>query len=503
MADNISDKHPDYSKHVTDWVFMRDSYEGQRVIKSKGATYLPMTKAMILDGADKNLDSIGYKDYLAYKERARYSNFVREAVQAAVGMMHSQDAEIKVPKAMEKIMSSRGESLLQLLRRINTEQLICGRLGLMADLKTNPTPEDLPYISVYSAERGINWDTGAVESVNRGLTLNLVVLDETENVRTGFTWEKKEKYRVLMLGTFEGAETAGQYRQGLFNITDNQMFNEAAMIAPNLRGREFPKIPFVFINTCDVTEEPDDPALLDLANICKTMYMSDADYRHTLHMQGQETLVTIGANFDETQKVRVGANARLDLPLGADAKFIGVKADSLSEQREALDVLDARAGTIGAQTLDTTSRERESGASLKVRVAARTADLGQIAEAGAKGLEEILKDIAVIMGENPDEISVKPNKEFGDLQLTGQDMLQMATAKNLGFPISNESLHRLAFARRVTKKTFDEEKTAAKDDKDSVFAPPVPPAPTGDSSSQNQQKQQGAGDQPPTKKGAA
>jgi hypothetical protein len=39
-------------------------------------------------------------------------------------------------------------------------------------------------------------------------------------------------------------------------------------------------------------------------------------------MQGQDTFVTIGSGFDEEEKVRVGAGARVDFPMGADAKYV-------------------------------------------------------------------------------------------------------------------------------------------------------------------------------------
>jgi hypothetical protein len=78
------------------------------------------------------------------------------------------------------------------------------------------------------------------------------------------------------------------------------------------------------------------------------------------------------------------------------------------------------------------------------------------------GLEDILKTCAVWMGENPDEVKITPNKEFGEMPLTGQTMVEMATARTLGFPISAKSLHDLARTRRVTKLTFEEEQEAAK-----------------------------------------
>jgi hypothetical protein len=424
-----------------------------------------------VDGYGKGSETPGQKAYDSYRLRARFPNFVREAVQMAIGMMHSQPADISLPEEMTGITSSRGETLQQLLRRINTEQLITGRVGILVDIPIAPRPgEDLPYLAIYSAEKIVNWDNGKVEELVPQ-KLNMVVLDESEYERNGnFDWTKEEKYRVLSLGAFETNEPSGSYAQGVMKVN---VFNLSLLRTPTWRGRELDFIPFTFINSCDLVSDVDDPPLLDLGNICMAIYRGEADYRHNLFMQGQDTFVTIGAGITEEDVVRIGAGSRIDLPPEGDAKYVGVNSNGLSEQREALKQLESRAGSMGAQTLDTVSRERESGDSLRIRVAARTADLNQIADTGAAGLEESLKMIAVWMGLDPEQVKVVPNKEFGESVLSGQSMVEMATARNLGFPISAKSLHDLARTRRLTKFTFEEEIAQAKKEaegEDFVFA---------------------------------
>ena len=248
------------------------------------------------------------------------------------------------------------------------------------------------------------------------------------------------------------------------------------------KGRYLDRIPFVIINSVDLTSDVDDPPLLDLGNLCMTIYRTDADYRQNLFMQGQDTFITIGMNVDGDESVRTGAGSRVDLPLGGDAKYVGVQSTGLAEQRQALEKLESRAGSMGAQTLDSTSRERESGDSLRIRVAARTADMNQIVENGASGLESILKTVAIWMGENPDEVEVIPNKEFGEQQLTGQTMVEMATAATLGFPLSRETMHGIARKRRMTELTFEEEVAIAKkemEDESFPFKKPETPDTAG------------------------
>ena len=459
---------------------MRDAYKGERRVKEKATAYLPHTSGHILDGAGVNMESVGQKAYDAYKKRARFPNFVREAIQMAIGMMHSQPPQIKLPKAMENIRSTKGEPMEVLLRRINVEQLITGRVGIMADLPKKPQAgKDLPYIATYAAERIINWDDGRVEQLVPQ-SLNLVVIDESEMERTAdFSWQTDNKYRVLTIGTVEDNEGEGTYRQGVF---EEGKYSESGLKTPNWKGNTLNRIPFEIINSVDLTSDVDDPPLLDLGNLCMTIYRTDADYRQNLFMQGQDTFVTIGGNFEGEESVRTGSGARLDLPLNGDAKYVGVQSTGLAEQRQALEKLEARAGSMGAQTLDSTSRERESGDSLRIRVAARTADMNQIVENGAAGLESLLKTVAVWMNENPDEVEVIPNKEFGEQQLTGQTMVEMATAATLGFPLSRQTMHNIARKRRMTDLTFEEEIEIAKkemDDESFPFKKPETPDTAG------------------------
>ena len=490
-AVDLSAKHPQYTIQIDNWILMRDSYRGERQVKSKQGLYLPPTSGQIADGMD-NSNQPGYKAYLAYLKRARFPNFVREAVQTAVGMMHSQPPKIKLPKELENIRSSKGETLPQLLRRINEEQLLTGRIGLLADIPTK-TADPLPYIATYATERLINWDDGTIEGLVPQV-LNFVVLDESEYERDSlsFGWTLKEKYRVLILGAVQANEESGAYKFGVFN-EKSPAFDEANLKSASIRGRTLQKIPFVIINSCDLVSETDEPPLMDLGNLCMTIYRGEADYRQNLFMQGQDTLVIIGGAQDEDEAVRTGAGSRIDVPIGGDAKYIGVESDGLSEQREALKEDRSRAGSMGAQSLDTVSRERESGTSLNIRIAARTADLNQIAMTGAAGLEQLLKTCAEWVGANPDEVEVQPNMEFGDADLTGQTMVEMQTARNLGYPISARSLHQVAFDRGLTKMTFEEEEAQAKKEADTAFAR----AQTGDRAPTQSDRNGPGGNTPP------
>jgi hypothetical protein len=458
----VSSKHPMYTDTLPDWQQMQDTYAGERTVKAAGVTYLPPTSGMIADGMTGTQP--GLAAYNAYKKRAVYHNFVREAVQAMLGVMHHKPPVIELPAQMEQLRTRatlRGESLEMLLRHINEQQLVYGRLGIMAEPIDGAGLGVPPMIATYNAKSIINWDEGTRQDPELR-NLNLVVLDESGYERTtDLEWEHKTRYRVLVLGDIfkNEAEGAGVYYSvGLYD-EEQTAINVSAQEEPRLAGgRRAEFIPFVFINACDIEPTPDDPPLIGLSNLTLAIYRGEADYRQNLFMQGQDTLVTIGLNkAKQDETLRTGAGGRIDLPLNGDAKYIGVNSEGLKEQREALSADRSAAAEKGGQLMDTVSRQKESGDALKIRVAARTATLNQIALTGAYGLEQMLKMIARWMGANQNEVVVTPNLDFADEGMEGKSLVDFMTAKRLGAPISMETIHGMMQRHEVTELDFEEE----------------------------------------------
>jgi len=296
------------------------------------------------------------------------------------------------------------------------------------------------------------------------------VLDESEQERgDDFTWKMQKKYRVLNLGLESENEVmgTGTYNVGVYREDSGSLdYNDANQNAPMRMGTTVDFIPFTFVNTRDVVSEPDLPPMLGLSNLVLHIYRGEADFRQNLFAQGQDTFVTIGANFKAGQKVRIGAMARLDLPAGADAKMVGVDEAGLSQQASALDKDRDRASQKGVQLLDSVSRERESGDSLKIRVAARTATLNTIAKVSAFALERSLKQIARWVGANEDEVKVEPNLDFVDDDFTFEELVKAMTAKMAGAPLSLESIHNRLKEKDVTDLEFEEEMKKISDEEE-------------------------------------
>ena len=450
--------HPFYTAMLERWQLGRDSYEGEDAIKQQGKTYLPATSGQIADGALTDKQSLGAKAYEAYKMRAVYPDIYADAVEAAIGIMHREPPKIDLPEVLEPMREDctlLGESLDMLLRKINAQQLKTGRLGLLGDIRTDGG-EDRPVIVTYNELAIRNWDDTSIDDDD--VDVRLVVLDESGyEMDANLAWTYKNKYRILGLVGEDGTLTdMGNYASKVFNEDDDIL--GAVLDKPQIKGQELDQIPFVFINSKDLSPTPDKPPMDGLAKLCLAIYRGEADYRQNLFMQGQDTLVRIGVQGgDDDEAVRTGAGARIDVPLGGDAKYIGVNSQGLPEQRQALENDYNRAIRKSGQLIDSTSRAKESGDALRIRVAAQTATLPQIAMTGAAGLERVLRALAVWYGANPDDVKVTPNTNFTEADLNGQTLVQIVQAKMLGAKLSDESIHEWMQDQGFTKQTYEDE----------------------------------------------
>lgn len=474
--------HPLYSSMLDKWRLGRDSYEGEDAIKASGTIYLPATSGQIADGQGRE-DTLGEKAYQAYKMRAVYPDIFKDAVEAAIGIMHREPPKIDLPAQLEDMREDctlLGESLEMLLRKINARQLTTGRLGLLGDIRKDGDSVR-PVIAIYNEMAIRNWDDTSISDDD--VDVRLVILDESGyEMDQSLTWTFVNKYRVLGLVGPEGTlESTGTYASTVLREDDEVM--GAILNSPSLTGNTLDQIPFVFVNSKDLSPSPDVPPLHGLAKLCLAIYRGEADYRQNLFMQGQDTLVRIGAQGDEDDVVRTGAGARIDVPIGGDAKYIGVSSNGLPEQRQALENDYRRAVQKSGQLLDATSRAKESGDALRIRVAAQTATLPQIAKTGAAALERVLRALARWYGANEDDVKVTPNLNFTEADLNGQTLVQIVQSKGLGAPISEESIHEWMQDQGFTKLTYEEELKRLGEEEP---APPAIPSPV-DTPPQGQQ----------------
>lgn len=418
MTDAVDTKHPDYVAKAPLWQVMRDTAGGEVDVKEASEEYLPQPSGF------KAQPDGGRSLYKAYQTRAQFPEIVHPTVHGMVGVIHRTEAQIEMPAAMEPLWEKAtkdGLPLEALHRRITAELLTTGRYALLADAAVDGS--DLPWLAGYSAEALINWADDRT----------MFVLDESGLKREGFRWESEHRWRVLEMK--DGRYTVQTY-------TGTQWAAGEA-INPTGRGNSvLSEIPFTVIGARDLSLAPELPPLMGVARAAIALYQLSADYRWQLFMTGQETLVVINGDAPSA----VGAGAVIAIKQGSeggtpDVKYVGPAGTGIEAHRVAM--LDERqnAAQAGARLFNSSeSKTAESGDALRIRFAAETATLTSIAQASAQGLEKALRHIAVMIGQDPSKVVVKPNLSFVDSTLTPADAAALVGVWQNG-AISYETLY--------------------------------------------------------------
>lgn len=424
MAFDITVKHPLYDDFLPSWELMRDAHDGEDDIKAKGEKYLPNKtgiEAIALDDPAR-----GAKAYETYKERAEFPDLVALTVRGAVGTMLDKAAVIELPGELEMLRENAtrdGLTLDALHRRIATEVMLMGRYGVLPSVDQDGTP----YLAGYVAESIINWD------VDEKQNANFLVLDETgpeRNTETG-EWGSVERYRELLIED-------GRYMSRVWTLGENGWAAEKPVEARDRRQIPIPFIPFVFVNTSDLTPSPDDVPLYGLAKLAVRIYRMDADLTTSLHMTSEPTPVAIGF-ADPVQAIKdgavpkgIGAAAMWVLPEGGDAKYLEFSGPGIQAQLDVIQKNYDRAVMFGAQLLSDQGRSQESGEAKRLRLDSQHATLKGVAMTAAAGLEKALKNLAVWMRADPDKVIVEPNLDFFDHELSAQEIMALVSGWQAG-----------------------------------------------------------------------
>lgn len=445
--------HPDYQRYKYDWKVCRDAYEGEIWVKSLNECYLPPAAGM----AKWQSEDKAKAKYCAYRDRAEFPAKMSNMARVALGILWGKEATIRLTPRLEYLRNRAtydGQTLQDFMAEINLEQLVVGRCGFMFDMLTMDPPMvglPEPYLCLYKTERIVNWDEGP-RLASGYRKLNLVVLDETEEVRfAGFERRCIIKHRVLSLGSVSNPSSYGNYKYGQFVSGD---FDEEQMKTPTLLSKQFDFIPFWFVNTENTKPCAGPPPYVELALKSFSLYRNSADHEQQLHEQAQETLVVEGG--DANTEYLLGAGAALTPEPGNKAYFIGLMGQGLAEMRAAIANKSNDADRLGGQMIDTRSLQRESGESLKTRLASQTATLSSVAETCGEALTKALREMASILGDNPEDVLVKPNTNFINPELFAKTLVELMQGKNMGFPITFQDLHKMAVERGVSELEFTE-----------------------------------------------
>jgi hypothetical protein len=478
----VETTHPDFDRFAPLWTLMRDTVAGEDRVKAAtardlssvtttprytitGTQYLPMPGGMSELSAEGTAEA-----YWKYKLRAQFPEIVASTIRGLAGVIHANPFTIQLPEALEPLREQAtrsGLDLEALHRRVTREMLEMGRFGILADMPSEGG--DLPFLATYQAESIINWDEGPNGAY-------FVVLDESANERDPETWawETVNRWREVVIED-------GRLVVRVYESNENGVAAKVGEdIMPTLRGGAVVDfLPFTFIDTNDLTPEPDEVPMIGLARKALAIYRKSADYEQALYMTSQPTPVitglTVSSEHDETPTTLGSAKPWVFSSPETKAFYLEFGGAGIASQRQAImDDLE-QAVQHGTRMFGSEGRQAESGEALRIRRATETATLASIAKNSAAGLQQALRHAAMWIGADPERVIVEPPESLVDESLTPEELNSLVKGWMDGaysWGTLFENLQRGGIIDR--DKTLEEEQKALEDEEFDDREPPTP-----------------------------
>lgn len=417
----VDTTHKDYDARLKQWERCRDVLAGEDAVKSRrqGKAYLPI----LTEQPDE--------EYIAYRDRAQFTNFTWRTVSAFLGMIFRKEPIIECSERVKeylKDVTQTGVPFEQFARNVCEENLSVSRVGVLVDF---PKPVDnggkpltlaqaeqlglRPTMRLCPTESIINW---GYRLINNKWMLSLVVLKEIDvspKPDSEFESVSEERWRVLDLHPESNLYRVRVFKKG-GSGADEQI---GVDLYPTMNGKPMAEIPFEFITPNGNDATPWEPVILDFVSVNLSHYRTSADYEHALHMTALPTPYVTGVapEFDEA-----GKEKPLKLHIGsltawvlrnAESKvgFLEFQGQGIDAIKEKLERAEAQMAAIGARIIAPDKAGVEAFKTIALRSGGEHAVLSDVAINGSLGLTRVLKIFAEWAGDTG-EVSVELNKQF-------------------------------------------------------------------------------------------
>lgn len=509
----IDEKHPQWQNSIYEWTLNRDCIKGESQIKRYNQAYLPIPSAMLLnppspdesrgqsyaynyssfvgqeiDDYHKNFDSRinpnyhQIESYQSYKTRARFPEITEKTMLAMLGLATLNPPTVELPSSMEYLMedaTKAGRDLNSLYKLVLTEVLNTGREILVADPKDNTNEV---YIVPYSAENLINWNASSQEGDD--INFDMAVLTE-KVTKVSEDFERVNFFNYFQLKVEDGVFTVEKWSDSDKSGTPKQ---EGDVMVPDLMGSSIDALPMVAIGSTDISPDVDKPPLSGISRIAVQLYQMDADLRQAEYLTCNPTLFITGIDKESIPKT-LGSTVAVGLPEpNSSAFYPNTDTSALSHIVAHIQNLFQEAYNMGATLVGADKSSVESAEALNIRKSSFGASLSSVVENAGLGIERMLKMIAVWKGEDPDNVSFTPNKDFAGLKLSPEE-IKIQLQAYLDGAISLET-----FLHNLEKSGHLQEGETAEDELERIVNQPSTSGP-GDESNISVDNEEGALDE--------
>ena len=420
-------KHPAYKDAEEMWEKCSDFIDGEDAVKSEGEEYLPK-----LSGQQPSA-------YKAYKERAIFFAAASKTCAGLLGAVFYKAPEVSLPSRISYLESkadASGASLQDVAIKVIKSLLEYGRVGLFVD---RPADGGAPYLVVYDGDDIENWDE---TEGNKFVKLSEEVFIRNKDDR--YKLEETDQYRELTLDE-EGNYIVNVWREVKDPKTKKETWKIVETSQPTKQGRPMQDIPFAVGTPDGLTFEICKPPLYDMVGVNLQHYRISADLAHAIHTICMPTPWIAGEidTSDKTLTFDLGTTAAWVLPQGSQVGFLELEGQGLGPVENALTRLENMLIMLGARivTQSKVSTGVETAKGSEIRENQATEMLASILVVGESLLNWGAKLCAEWEGANPDEVSIKINKDLIKTNLDA-NMVNALFAGYLKGTISAETLYK-------------------------------------------------------------
>ena len=420
----VETKHKAFTAFYSKYKKMRDVFLGDETLKANAKLYITP-----LEGQTP-------EQYKAVIERESFENYVSATAKGISGLIFAKAPQIELPpklKLLEDNIDLASGSIIDLAQTTVNEILEVGRAGLLVDMMQYNTMgmtvaevQQLnirPYIKLYTTENIINWDYDLINNHNE---LSLLVLSEVYNININM-FEREEKIRYRVYSIEEGVCVVRIYQSN-----DKKAFDVVSESIPMMNGKALTFIPFVPISSEDLTIEPSNPPLLDIANINLSHWYLSVERRNALHYVGFPSIYASGVSKRQNESIQLGAGTINVFDNDkASLNYLQLSADGLGSVEKALEEKKAAMLALGARLLAPESSSQISENTMQMKTAGQRATIIQIADTVSRGITKALQYMAMWLNDS-DNIIFKLNTDYNLSEMSPQMMTALFTGQQLG-----------------------------------------------------------------------
>ena len=439
---SVDFSRPEVKARQSAWKLVRDAVAGSEAVK-RGDYVIPVNPH-----DESNQNKLRNDQRV---NRAVYFNATGRTLPALVGIAFGKWPEVKLPASLDYLLDDAdgsGVGLINLAQQVTADVLQTARSGLLVDypsIEAGPSAADIragnarPTITMYPAESIINWRT-----IRRGARtiLGMVVIAEQVEEWEDFERKTVDQRRVLLLGRLseepEGAKERYVVQIYRKNNGGEWVVHEEG-VPRDANGAEWKEIPFTFIGAMNNDSTPDQPPLLDLAEMNIAHLRNSADHEESLFFAGQAQVWLTGESINEEQielmqkeGMYVGSRAIGIAPGGVvmlQAQPVSALAEEMKHKVDLMARLGARMVAPGEAVRSATEAASDDKTNNSV--------LSLVCDNVSDAFRSALRWCARFAGVAESEVDFSIGTEFSGLQFDPQQLTAVIAAVQGGLmPVS-------------------------------------------------------------------